>query len=105
MQQYRVNYGLLVGLLVGSLIVSGAAYALWRFQIDRKAGALIAVATTALEEDDYRAAAQAYSNYLSIRPKDDEVRVKLANVWADVTEQVEVNPEDWGRSITFLEDT
>ena len=105
MQQYRVNYVLLIGLLVGSLITLVAAYSLWKFQINRNAGSLIEAATKAQEEGDLRAAAQDYGNYLSIRPKDEEVRVKLANVWIDVTEQPEVEPEDWGRSINYLEDT
>src|SRR3990172_1144243 len=105
MQQYRVNYVLLSGMVVGMLVVTAATYVLWRFQINRNAGTLIATAAEAQKAGDLRAAAHEYQNYLSIRPKDNEVRVKLAHVWIDVTEQVEVEPEDWGRSIAYLEDT
>jgi len=45
-----------------------------------------------------------YSNYLSIRPDDDDIRLKLGNLWIDVTEQPTVDPEDWGRAIAYLED-
>ena len=44
MQQYRVNYGLLIGLIVGTLVVSVATFGLWRYQINRNAGSLIAAA-------------------------------------------------------------
>ncbi|MEX2092398.1 MAG: hypothetical protein WD971_06955, partial [Pirellulales bacterium] len=104
MQQYRVNYGLLIGLIVGTLVVSVVTYGLWLFQINRNAGALIAAGEKAQQAGDLRAAVREYGNYLSIRPKDDEVRLKLANLWADVTEQPVVEPEDWGQSIAYLED-
>ena len=41
MQQYRVNYSLLIGLAIGAVVCSGAVYGLWRFQIERKSGWLI----------------------------------------------------------------
>jgi tetratricopeptide (TPR) repeat protein len=105
MQQYRVNVGLLIGLIVGTIIVSAATYGLWLFQIDRNADALIAAGEEAEQAGDYRTAARELGNYLSIRPTDDKVRIKLANLWADVTEQPEVQPEDWPRTIATLEDT
>ena len=42
MQQYRVNFGLLIGLIVGTLVVSAATYGLHQFQINRNADTLIA---------------------------------------------------------------
>ena len=41
MQQYRVNYPLLIGLIVGTLVTSGAVFGLWKFQMERKSGWLI----------------------------------------------------------------
>ena len=104
MQQYRVNFGLLIGLIVGTLVVSVATYGLWKFQINRNAGSLIAAGEEAQKEGDLLTAVREYGNYLSIRPDDDAVHVKLANLWVDVTEQPEVLPEDWGRAINYLED-
>ena len=68
MQQYRVNYGLLIGLIVGTLVVSAATYGLWLFQINRNADSLIAASEKARQEGDFRTAAQELGNYLSIRP-------------------------------------
>jgi tetratricopeptide (TPR) repeat protein len=105
MQQYRVNVNLLIGMVVGTVVVAGATYALWRYQLNRNADALIVSGEDAVKAGDPRQAAREYSNYLSIRPLDDKARVKLANLWIDVTEQPVVQPEDWGRSIAILEDT
>lgn len=105
MQQYRVNYPLLIGLLVGTLVCSGAVYGLWRFQLGRSAGALRADAEKALEEGDYRRAVRYYANYVSIRNRDDEARVKLADAYADLTEQDDVRIEEYSQALTVLEST
>ena len=47
MQQYRVNYSLLIGLIVGTLVCSGAVYGIWRFQVERKSGWLLSEAEKA----------------------------------------------------------
>ena len=44
MQQYRVNYPLLIGLVVGTLVCSGAVFGLWKFQMEHKSGWLISEA-------------------------------------------------------------
>jgi len=103
MQQYRVNFALLIGLIVGTLVVSAATFGLHRFQIGRNADTLIATGEKAQEEGDLKTAVQDYSNYLSIQPGDDEIRLKLANLWADVVEQPKFDPEDYGRAISYLE--
>ena len=56
MQQYRVNFGLLIGLIVGTLVVSAATYGLWLFQIDRNADTLIAAGEEAQKAGDFRTA-------------------------------------------------
>ncbi len=104
MQQYRVNFGLLIGLVVGTLLVSAATYGLWLFQINRNADTLIAAGEKSQQAGDLHTAAREFGNYLSIKPDNDEVRRKLGNLWIDVTEQPVVEPEDWGRAINYLED-
>ncbi len=104
MQQYRVNFGLLIGLAVGMFVVSAATYGLHKFQIDRNADTLTAAGEQAQAEGDLKTAVQEYSNYLSIRPDDKEVQLKLANLWADVVEQAKFDPEDVGRAIGYLEE-
>ncbi len=103
MQQYRVNYGLLIGLIVGTSVACAATFGLWTYQINRNAGALISTGEKAQQDGDLRTAVRDFGNYLSIRPDDDAVRVKLANLWLDITEQPEVQPEDWGKCINYLE--
>lgn len=105
MQTYRLNYTLLIGLIVGTLVASGAVYGLWRFQLARNSGKMLAEAEAALAAKNYREAATYFSQYLAIQPDDDESRIKLANVYADVTDQDDVKPEDWGNAINTMEST
>ncbi|MEX2171608.1 MAG: tetratricopeptide repeat protein [Pirellulales bacterium] len=94
MQRYRVNYTLLVVLLVGVLVCSGAVYGLWRYQVERKAGSLVEQADKAKAEDKLREEEQYLRNYLTVRPDDREVEVRWANVWAEIGEN-EKNLENW----------
>ena len=77
MQQYRVNFPLLIGLIIGTFICSGAVYGLWKFQIERKSGWLVSEAEKAAAEGNMRDAAQYYGQYMSIHPENDEIRYKL----------------------------
>jgi tetratricopeptide (TPR) repeat protein len=105
MQQYRVNYRLLIGLAIGFVVASVAVYGLHSFQINRNAKALLVEAAKAEESGNHQDAADAYSNYLSIRPEDDAVRVKFANAWGDVTEESDVTPEEYGKGVQVMEET
>ena len=105
MQQYRVNYSMLIGLLIGTVVCSGAVYGLWRFQINRKSGWLISEADKALKAGEIRDAKDYYEQYLSIRPKDHGVRVKYANAYADVSQLEDVSGEELGNSLKVLEAT
>lgn len=104
MQQYRVNYTLLIGLIVGTMICSGVVFGVWKYQINRNAGALIEEAEKNLAAEDYRDAAQNFGNYLTIRTDDDEARVQWANAWADVTTQPSMAPEDLMQAIAVMEE-
>jgi tetratricopeptide (TPR) repeat protein len=105
MQQYRLNYRLLISLGVGFVVASAAVYVLHKYQLNRNAKALLDQAVTAEEAGKHQDAADAYSNYLSIRPEDDAVRVKYANASGDVTEEDDVTPEDFGRGLMVMEET
>lgn len=94
MQRYRVNYTLLVVLLVGVLACSGAVYGLWRYQVERKAGSLVEQADKAKAEGKIREEEQYLRNYLTVRPDDREIEVRHANVWADIGGN-EMNLPDW----------
>jgi cellulose synthase operon protein C len=105
MQQYRVNYRLLIGLAIGLFVTSIAVYGLHKYQINRNATALLDEAAKHEADGKIQDAADAYNNYLSIRPEDDAIRVKFANAWGDVTEQDNVSPEDFGRGVQVMEET
>ena len=94
MQQYRVNYPLLIGLIVGTLICSGAVYGLWKFQMEHKSGVLIVEAKKAQAEKNYREATEFYGQYLSIHPEDHEARIAFANAQVDLTEIDDANRDD-----------
>lgn len=104
MQQYRVNYRLLIGLAIGLLVISAATFFLHRYQLDRNADILIASGEKAQKSGDLKSAVREYSNYLSIRRDDEEARVKLANLWADILEQPKFDPEDFGNAIGYMEE-
>jgi tetratricopeptide (TPR) repeat protein len=77
MQRYRVNYRLLIGLAVGLLVAMGASYFLWGFQIDRNATRLLDKAKVAEADDDVEQAYKSLDQFLKLRPKDKEARVRL----------------------------
>src|SRR5215203_272993 len=99
MQQYRVNYSLLIGLIVGTLVCSGAVYGIWRFQMERKSGWLISEAKKAQEAGDNRAATHFYSQYLSIHNEDSQARLGYANAEIDLTEQDDATLMDIGEAL------
>src|SRR5688572_6420207 len=103
MQQYRVNYTLLIGLAIGTLVSSGAVYALWKFQIERKSGWLISEAETAREAGDAREAVRYYWQYLTIHPDDNETRLKYAKAQADVADLSDVSPPEFNSAWQTLE--
>jgi hypothetical protein len=52
MQRYRVNYGLLVGLVLGVIVFAGGAYALYRYQDSAKADRYLRRAEEAEQSGD-----------------------------------------------------
>jgi tetratricopeptide (TPR) repeat protein len=103
MQQYRVNYPLLIGLVVGTLVCSGAVFGLWKFQIERKSGWLITEAEKAREAGDERRAVEYYGQYLSIQ-NDDEVRIKYAQSFSAMAKKLdELTPQEFHMAWQALE--
>lgn len=105
MQQYRFNFPLFIGLLIGAVVCSGAIYGVWRFQIGRKSGWLLSEAEKSREASDFKEAARYYRDYLTIHPKDEEVRIKYALAQADITESDEITFEDLSLAVGVLEST
>jgi tetratricopeptide (TPR) repeat protein len=105
MQQYRVNFPLLIGLAVGTLISSGAVYGLWKFQTERRSGYLITEAQQSFDKGDLKGAQEYYAQYIRIKPTDVEQRVKFAELSADIAEKFDASLEDRQRAISILEST
>lgn len=103
MQEYRINYSLLIGLIIGTFVCSGAIYGLHQFQNSRQSGWLIEEAEKSIAEKNYRDAVQFYQQYLSIHNDDLDVRIKYCNAYLDLVEQDDVDPEDVSAAIQVLE--
>lgn len=103
MQKYRVNYSLLIGLVIGGLVCTGAVFGLWKFQMERKSGWLIGEAKKAREAGDVRDAAQYYSHYLSIHGSDVPARIEHSNILLDVTERDDATSRDLQNAAFVLE--
>lgn len=87
MQRYRVNYGLLIGLLVGGVVAAVSVYGIWRWQMVSNAKSMLERSQQAEAEGDYLEAANELQKYLGFRPNDDETRIKQAMLWVKVAEQ------------------
>jgi tetratricopeptide (TPR) repeat protein len=105
MQQYRFNYPLFIGLIVGTLVCSVGIYGLWRFQLGRKSGWLLSEATKASDEKDHREAVRYYAQYLTIRPRDEDVRIQYAIANADMSQLRDVNNDEFISAVRVLEAT
>ncbi|QDU59087.1 tetratricopeptide repeat protein [Aeoliella mucimassa] len=88
MQRYRVNYTLLVGILVGSVVAAGAIYGVWRWRMTGNASNLLDRAATAKEEGDIRKAISIYNTYLDFKPEDEEILVDRAMLYVDYANQL-----------------
>lgn len=84
MQRYRVNYRLLIGLVVGLLVAAPASYGLWKFQVGRNAGRLLDRAETAEKSGDSVGQFESLELFTKLRPNDDEARLKLGAAAAEL---------------------
>lgn len=105
MQRYRVNYSLLIGIVVGSIVLMVGLYFLWQFQRDRNADRLITRAEEARDEGDLLRSIGYYSQYLGIRPGDEEVTAKFAGAYADLIEEPNIGRMEMAKAFAILEHT
>src|SRR4051812_34170289 len=103
MQEYRINYTLLIGLIVGLFVCSGAIYGVHKFQNDRQSGWLISEAEKSIAEKNYRDAAQFYQQYITIHNDDVDTKLKWANTLLDLVSQDNVDPDDIPSTVQTLE--
>ncbi|RIK87193.1 MAG: hypothetical protein DCC67_02180 [Planctomycetota bacterium] len=89
MQRYRVNYPLLIGLVVGFFAFSGAAYGLWRFQVNRNADYLVQKAEAAEAEGKLDEAFKSLLQYVKLRRDDFQQWVRLGEISAKISDMPE----------------
>lgn len=105
MQQYRINYKLLLGLFVGSIVLTISLFLIWKWQISRKATWYRDTAMVALEEDDLLKAFEYMQKFVQLRRQDEEARVELAAIAYDVVQLEGVPREEQGMAFGVLSDT
>ncbi|HMO87010.1 MAG TPA: hypothetical protein PKC18_19045, partial [Lacipirellulaceae bacterium] len=86
MQRYRINYRLLIGLVVGAFVAAPASYGLWRFQVDRNATRLLAKADDADASGDPITRYDSLSQYVKLRPDEMDARRRLGIAAADLAD-------------------
>ena len=102
MQRYRVNYPLLIGLVVAFVILAPATFFLWRFQVDRNADRLIAKADAAEASGDLEEAYESLGQYVKLRSKEEDAWRRLGAIAVKVAEDEELDMQLRGEAFSIL---
>jgi tetratricopeptide (TPR) repeat protein len=78
----KINGKLFLGLLLGTVVLTGSVFAVHHFQYQRIARALLWQARRAEEQGQPRRAAQYLQRYLEFNPRDNDEKANLARTWA-----------------------
>lgn len=105
MQQYRINYKLLIGLFVGSLVLMVTLWQVWKWQVSRKASWYRDIAVEARENDDLLKAFEYQQKFAKLRKADEEARFELAAIANEVLQLEGVPREDQGMAFSILSET
>jgi tetratricopeptide (TPR) repeat protein len=105
MQMYRINYRLLIGLFVGSIVLSIVLYFTWKWQVNRKANWYRERSQLALENDDQLEAFDYLKKFVKLRREDEEALVELADIAAELAVMEGISREDRGSALGVLSDT
>lgn len=98
MQRYRVNYPLLAGLVIGSVIFAVASFFLWRYQVDKNAVRLLAKADAAEASGELEEAYKSLEQYVQFRSREVDAKLRLGEVAVKVTEQEDLEPTLRGKA-------
>jgi tetratricopeptide (TPR) repeat protein len=86
MQRYRVNFPLLIGLVVAFVTAAPASYALWKFQVNRNADRLLEAAAAAEASGDAEKTYDALDQYVKLRSEDEDAIYRLGEAAVKVSE-------------------
>jgi tetratricopeptide (TPR) repeat protein len=100
----RVNFKLLFGLLIGSLLLAGGLFGLNRYQVDRNAGGLAKLARQKLKDGKIQESVSLFNRYLGMRPDDVDVQREYAELVLEQTQGTRVSQADLQRAYNSLEE-
>jgi cellulose synthase operon protein C len=98
----KLNTKLLLGLLLATLLTTGAVFGIHYFQYDRIAESLLWQARRAEEQGQIRRQARYLQRYLEFNPKDLQEKTHLAKLWAG--EEFADSPRERGKAVRLLDD-
>src|SRR5690348_6623086 len=98
----KLNTKLLLGLLLGTLVATGAVFGVHHFQYGRIADSLLWQARRAEEQGQVRRQARYLQRYLEFNPKDLKEKARLAKLWT--SEEFADSPRERSRAVRLLDD-
>jgi tetratricopeptide (TPR) repeat protein/Tfp pilus assembly protein PilF len=98
----KLNTKLLLGLLLGSLVATGAVFGVHHFQYGRIAESLLWQARRAEEQGQVRRQARYLQRYLEFNPKDLKEKTRLARLWTG--KEFADSPRERGKAVRLLDD-
>ena len=84
MPQTRINWKLIIVLLLGVAVLSISGYSLRKWQRSRRAESGLSMGTKAYAEQDWEAAARHLGRYLSVSPEDVDALLKYAHAQLNI---------------------
>ena len=103
-QRYRVNLRLLITLIVGGAVTAASAFGLWWFQVNRNASSLLAKAAEAEKRGEDEQADDSLSQYLKLRPREDDARLRLGQVALKLSDYEDLDMKVRGEAYVALID-
>lgn len=103
MERYRVNYGLLIGLVVGVVAIGGGVFALYKIQQSRNASSFLTQADEAAAEGDLRAERGFLARYVNLRRDDMDAWERLTRTRLAISELGDAEPSEQRDGYNALE--
>ena len=105
MQRYRINYRLLIGLFVGSILLSVTLHFVWKLQVNWRADWYRDESQVAMQAGNQLKAFDYLKKFVRLRKKDEQARIELASIAADVAVMDGIKREEKGAALGVLSDT
>lgn len=100
----RINFKLLLILMLGAGVAAGGLILLRRFQVSRNAGGKLELAKERLASGNVAEALNLFGQYVSLRPNDDEAFVEYSKLLLDRATAPDAGRNDISRAFNALEE-